>query len=455
MMEGMQLKRLAGLLSIIASGVVLLAWGSAMERRSPLAMSDLYPVYYHARILIEHEDPYLEKPEPYVRLRTEGFLDSKNIVVYGMPVIPCVYPPSSLIVLAPLALVRWQPAHLIWMGLISACLTLAGILIWSVGFADAPFLSAAFISFVLLNSETLIFEGNSGAIAAGLCIIAVWCFMRQKATVCGAICLAVSLALKPHDSALVWLCLLLCGGIYRKRALQTLIPTGVLLGIAIAWVGQVSPHWQRELAANIASISSPGSVNDPGPHSSTGLIINSAINAQTVFAVLWDHAVFYNLASYVFCGVLLLLWFIATRRSPITSGKVWLSLAFISALSMLPVYHRHHDSKLLMLAVPACVILWARGGFKGKLAVPFTAMAVFFNSDVPRAILTNLEAGIRLSTDSLSGKLLTILLARPAPLAIMAMAVFYLWVYWRVDIDSSAHGSAPAPAITLMAQPTS
>jgi hypothetical protein len=418
-------------------------------------MSDFYPVYYHARILIEHEDPYIERPETYVRLRSEGFLDSKNIAVYGMPVIPGVYPPTSLVVVTPLALLRWGPAHLVWMALISVCLTTAGFLIWSIGFPDAPLLSTVIVGFVLLNSETLLFEGNSGAIAAGFCIIAACCFMQRRLSFVGAVCFAVSLALKPHDSALIWLCFLVSGGLYRKRALQTLIPTVLLIAASVGWVSQISPHWEHKMTGAISFMSSRGGINDPGPHSATNLIINSAINAQTVFAVLWDEPGFYNLASYAFCAVLAALWFIASRRSPLTTARMWTSLAFFSALTMLPVYHRHHDSKLLMLALPACLVLWARRGAAGKLAVLFTSLAIVFTSDIPRALLTDFESATAFSADTVSGKLLTILLARPAPLAIMAMAIFYLWAYWRVDLDSHSANATETVSRDIVAHAAS
>ena len=429
------MKWLVGLVCILAGGAASTIWGTLLVHRSPIAMSDLYPVYYHARILMEHEDPYIERPAPYQRLQSEGFLDTKNIAVYGMPVIPCVYPPSSLVVVSPLALLRWGPAHLIWMGLISLCLTISALLVWLVASKHAPLVAAGLISFVLLNSETLLFEGNSAGIAIGLCIIGAWCFACGKQTVVGSVCLAISLALKPHDSALVWLCFVLSGGIYTRRALQTLIPTVLLIAVSVAWVSRVSPHWPQELKSNIQSISTHGAVNDPGPDSGTNLIVNSAVNAQTIFALFWDRPAFYNLASYLLCGVLLLAWVIATLRRPVTNSRIWVSLACLSAVSMLPVYHRHHDAKLLLLAVPACAMIFAKRRIAGILSIFFTLLAFTFNADIPRAILTNLEANLTFSNATLAGKVATLLLARPAPLAILAMAIFYLWAYWQVDLD--------------------
>jgi hypothetical protein len=416
---------------ILAGGAAFSMWGFVLARDSPKSMSDLYPIYNHARVLIEHQDPYIESAPTYDRLLSEGFLDSHSIAVYGLPIVPCVYPPTSLLLLTPLAMLHWGPAHFIWMGLIVSSLIIGSILIWTVTLDQAPLISAVLIGFVLINSESVLFEGNAAGVAVALCIVAVWSFVQERVVLLGSICLAISLALKPHDSALVWLCFLLCGTAYRKRALQSLLYVSVLAAVAVGWVRLVSPHWPRELASNVAALSLRGGVNDPGPHSSTGLIVNSAINLQTVFAVIWDKPAFYNFASYALCGLLFVFWLIRTIRSPMSIFRMWMSLAFISALSMLPIYHRHHDAKLLILGVPACALLWSRHRASGMVAFLVTGLAITMNADVPRAILTNLESTMSFSDTTIFGKVLTILLARPAPLAILAMAIFYLWVYWR------------------------
>jgi len=59
------------------------------------------------------------------------------------------------------------------------------------------------------------------------------------------LCLVVSLALKPHDAALIWLFFLLAGGTYRKRALQTLALFLVFAVPTVLWVTWLSPHWCR------------------------------------------------------------------------------------------------------------------------------------------------------------------------------------------------------------------
>lgn len=46
-----------------------------------------------------------------------------------------------------------------------------------------------------------------------LCIIAVWCFMKERLAIVGVVCLAVNLLMKPYDSDLMWLCFLLAGAV--------------------------------------------------------------------------------------------------------------------------------------------------------------------------------------------------------------------------------------------------
>ena len=96
----------------------------------------------------------------------------------------------------------------------------------------------------------------------------------------GILCLAVSLAIKPHDAGLVWLYFLLAGGVYRKRALQTLLITVVLGLSAFLWVSHVAPHWMRDWRSNLAAISAHGGLNEPGPASVTGRTAGMVIDLQ-------------------------------------------------------------------------------------------------------------------------------------------------------------------------------
>ena len=276
----------------------------------------------------------------------------------------------------------------------------------------------------------MLFQGNVAGIVVSLCVIATWCFFRERYVPLAIVCMAVSLAIKPHDSGFVWLYLLFIQR-YRKPALQVLLVTAMLILISALWVTHVAPGWPGELKANLISVSARGTGNDPGPASGSNTVANADVNLQAIFSVIKDEPAFYNPASYLVCAGLLLLWVIPTLRFRMTPYRFWVALAFLSALTMLPVYHRSHDAKLLMLAVPACALVWSASRRLGIACALVTSLAIATIADLPRVILTVAESSISFSSATISGKLATILLARPATLAILLMAVFYLWLYWR------------------------
>ncbi len=84
-------------------------------------------------------------------------------------------------------------------------LILAALLMWNVASEHAPLISGVLIGFFLANSVGLLFQGNVAGIVVSLCMIAAWCFFRNKFVLVGVLCLATSLAIKPHDSGLVQL----------------------------------------------------------------------------------------------------------------------------------------------------------------------------------------------------------------------------------------------------------
>ncbi len=113
-------------------------------------------------------------------------------------------------------------------------------------------------------------------------------------------------------------------------------------------------------------------------------------------------------------------------RRRFSQEGAWLALASIAALSMLPLYHRLHDTSLLLLAFPAFAMLWAKGGPTSWLALLFTGAGAVFTGDFPVQILAIQSAHLRASTPGLPGDVLTLALARPVPLVLLAMGILSL-----------------------------
>lgn len=422
---------------LLLSGAISVLWGFSIGRKNSGGPTDFQAVYYGARCLIEHHNPYsvsemegvyraagAESPSPTLRQR-------RLVSLY-------VNLPTTFLLIAPLEMLPLGVAQVLWMILTAGSLILAGFLMWSLGERHAPVLSACLIGFLLVNCEFVFSTGNTAGIVVGLAVVATWCFLQERFVLAGILCMAVSLAIKPHDAGLVWLYFLLAGGIRRKRALQTLVVTAVLVLASVLWVSRVAPHWMRDWHSNMAVISARGGFNDPGPTAVVANTFAKVISLQAVFSVFRDDPQFYNLATYLVCGLLLLVWLVATLRSRSSREKDWLALAAIVLLTLLVTYHRVYDAKLILLTVPACAMLWARGGPVRWIALVLNTAGIVLCSDIPLILLEELVQTLHLSTALLSGQFLTVVLDRPTTDILLITAIFYLWVYVRSVFYPSA-----------------
>jgi hypothetical protein len=399
--------------------IVFLLLGIGMESVSSTPMVDFKVLYYPAKCLLQHHDPY--QPSEVLRLyQAEGVyrqLDTPKILQI---VSQYLYFPSAFAITIPFALLSWGPAHLLWLALTIGSLILASFLIWDVAANDAPMLSALLTGLFLVNSGNLIALSNAAGIAIALCAIAVWCFMKDRWIAAGVICLAISLALKPQDAGLVWLYFLLSGGTHRKRALHTL---GVILLIGapgLLWTWHVAPHWIQEWHANAAAFSSHGGLNDPGPASTGRFGLGMLVNLSVFLSFFYDDPHFYNPASLLVASALFLLLMLAALRNRAQEQERWFALAAIAALSMLPVYHRQQDTKLLLLVIPACALLWNKGGAITRwLALLVSVTAFVVTGDI---LWIAVDVVFRLP-------LPLALRVFPIPLSLLALSLFYLWIY--------------------------
>lgn len=441
-------RRIALFWLIFCCGISAL-WGIFLDRASRDGKGDFKGVYCDARCLLEHRDPF-KAGEPlrvYLAERQDRGLLSD---VLQRTLAVDVYLPTTSIFIAPFAMLSYGLAQQLWMLLTAGGLILAAFLIWGSASSYAPVLSGALICFVLVNSEAIFGTGNTAGIVVSLCIVAVWCFFEEKFVWAGILCLSVSLAIKPHDAGTVWLYFLLAGGIYRKRALQTLVVATCLGLAALVWITPIAPHWMQELHSNILVAGLPGGTSDPSPVTAHASGPAMVISLQSTISVLRDNPRFYNPASYIVCGSLLLVWTVRTIRVHFSRANAWLALAAVVPLTLLVTYHRPYDAKLLLLVVPACALLWAEGRPIRWLALVVTSAGIVSTSDIPLAILLILTKNLHISTAGLSGEILTVLM-RPTPLILLVMGIFYLWVYLRHDPDRVVTADPATPRKTLLA----
>jgi hypothetical protein len=393
---------------------------------------DFKHIYYGTRCLIQHRNPYNVSELEGVYRAEGGERPSETLAAHQAVTIYRNLP-ATFIFVAPFAMLPWGPALLLWMMLTAGVFILAALLMWNIGESYAPNVSLFLICILLANCEMIFGSGNTAGIAVGLCVVAVWCFLQERFVLAGVLCLALSLAIKPHNAGLVWLYFLLAGGAYRKRALQALLITSVLSLVAILWVTPIAPHWMQELNANMLTTSAHGGINDPGPTSETGRYAYMIIDLQAAISVFRDDPRIYNPVSYLACGALLLVWSVRTIRARFSPSKAWIALAAVVPLTLLVTYHRPYDAKLLLLTIPACAMLWAEGRLIRWIAVLVTTAGVVLTADIPLALLVIFTRDLSINTASLSGLILKAVLTRPTPLILLAMSIFYLWIYLRCD----------------------
>jgi len=393
-------------------------------------MLDFRRVYNSSRCLLQKCDPYNQSD--VLRLYRAGGAsypaDNDDLIIF---VTRDVYPPSEFAVTLPFAAMSPGVAQTMWIVAIAVCFLLACALMWVFGSRYAPVLSGALLGLILALGFPQLFYGNEGCLDVGLVGVAVGCFLLERWEVAGVVCMATALVLKPHDSGLVWLFFLLAGGNLRRRAWQSLALASAVSLPVFLWTWHLSPHWPRELIENLRAFTIHGGFDDPGPTAAIEHGTCAITSLQALLSNLRDDPRFYNLASIALTAPLLLIGAVVTLRAKPKQATVWLGLAAIASFTLLPVYHRIYDAKLLILTVPACALLWAEGGRLRWVALALTTLAQLVTGELVWSVVLVCVERLHLSAATLHGPTVGALFSIPVPLTLLVLGCFYLWVYVR------------------------
>jgi hypothetical protein len=417
-------ERRKGLIIVFLGAFIFLAIGTVWSLVAEVSLGDFKVVYYSARCLLQHADPYNENEVLRV-YNAEGRERASEPPLDREVKTRFFYPPTAFIVTVPIALLGFTAGKLLWMFLCAGTFILATFLMYDVAADYAPLVAGVLCGLLLAGSFWLLMIGNSAAIAVSLCAIATWCFYRDRFVWTGVICLALSLAVKPNDSGLVWLFFLLAPA-FRKRALQSLAMLVVLSLPYLLWVTHIAPHWLTELRTNMASFSGTGGIVDPGLTGMAGKNMDCIVQLQTAVSVFFADPSTWTVITWCICAPLLLLWAYRTLKTRSTGPAIWLGLAAAAPLTVLPTYHFQHDAKLLLIAIPACALLWSKSSRAANFALLVTLGAILINGDIFSAIRILLTRSIVVPHPGFISHLVTLLLTRPGPLVLLTMAVFYL-----------------------------
>jgi len=431
---------------LVCCGLSVL-WGVSVAQ-SPNGFADMKAAYYATGCLIGGHNPYkVGELDSYEAGRGQQV---KGTAMFRQDLTVYMNLPATFVLLAPLAMLPFGVANAIWLSVAAVVLMAAAWLMWHQGARHAPSASLALICVILANNEIVFEVGNTAALIVGLCALAAWCFVEKRFELAGVFCLGVSLAVKPHDAGFIWLYFLLAGGIYRRRAMQSLLVAAVPVVAGFLWVGHVAPHWMRDWQANMAAISGAGGLNQPGPYSVTGVKGGMVIDLQSAITVFSSNPKIYNLVSYAICGAFLVVWTVRTVKLRSSRAHAWLGLAAVMAPTILITYHRSQDAKLLLLAIPACAMLWSKRGVIGWLAMVLTSLSIVFTADIPLTIWVMLRPYMPVGMSGTLGRILAVIFLVPTPLILLAMGILYLWAYVKSDAVLCAPAKVEKPKGSLL-----
>jgi hypothetical protein len=415
-------------LHLLAFFLCSLALFTAGGARVFHSSNDFVPVYTGARCLLHGCNPYDSSQLQQQFFQAGGHAAELPSWDIDIP----VYPPSTLLVLSPLALLRLPAARLLWF-LLNGCLFVtAAAVILTMCPRSNRWLATILVSFFLLTGGILLVLGQPVVFASSLLIIGTCCLLRGRFLRLGALLLMLSLAVKPQIGGLIVLYLLVrriqwrYAAVAMAGALALLLSAGMILGLHPR-----SADWTSALRTNLSAALSAGGSEDPRPANVQAV---GDTNLQVLTSIFFPDARRFNLAAYAVFMTLLAAWTVAVLRAHASMEMHLIALAALSVLSLTPVYHRSYDTRLLLVTVPGVLIVFQKRRILGA------AIAVL-------TILTTVSLQYRVQVFLLQHaefeklqqrKFLFILLLRQQILEIVILFCIYLIAIFSLRFSSSA-----------------
>ena len=333
------------------------------------AANDFVPVYTGARCLLHDCNPYDTKQLEQQFFQAGGHPGELPSWDIDVP----VYPPSTFLALSPLALFPFPAARLIWF-LINVCFfVISAAMILSLSPPPHRWLATGLASFFLLTGGILLVLGQPAIFSISLLVIGCCLFLRGRYLSLASALWVLSLVVKPQIGGLIILYFLMQRMHARYAVVAMTGAFGVLVSAGV--VLSVHPHsadWLGTLQSNLSSTLSPGGSADPRPANPQAI---GDTNLQALTSIWVNPAHAFNLCAYALFVCLLLILIVAVAWKGARSALHWPALAALVVLSLLPVYHRFYDTRLLLLTVPAVLVVFQKRRVLGALIAAVTALA--------------------------------------------------------------------------------
>jgi hypothetical protein len=354
------------LLALCISALVMFALAGA---RVTQASNDFVPVYTGARCLLHGCNPYDTTQLEQQFYQAGGHASELPSWQIDVP----VYPPSTFLVLSPLALLTFPAARVIWFLLNGFLLFTAALLIQDMSPPQHRWLATILVCYFVITAEIVLVLGQPAVFAISLVIIGSYLFLRGRFLPAGAFLFLLSLAVKPQIGGLIVLYMLL-RRIHWRYAAMAMAGAGALLLSASLILGHHprSAAWASTLRANLSATLSPGGSADPRPENQQAI---GDLNLQSLTSIFFPEAQTFNAVAYSVFLALLALGILVLLRSSASRETHFISLAALSVLSLMPVYHRFYDTRLLLLSIPAIGIIFQKRRVLGALIALLTLLA--------------------------------------------------------------------------------
>jgi hypothetical protein len=351
-----------------------------------------------------------------------------------------MYPPSAFLALSPLALLPYPVAQLFW-SLLNICLFVtSAILVRSLCPQSNRWLATALVSMILVSSGMMLSLGNPAIFAISLLIIGSYFFLRDRFLPLGAILLMLSLAVKPHIGGLIVLYLLV-RGIHRRYVVAAMAGAlALLLSACLALsLHPRSAGWITNLRTNISAAEEPGGVNDYRPTNKAAFYF---INLQAVTSVIFADAREFQAAAWAVFLALLAALIAAVLRTQVGLKAHLLSLGALAPLTLIPVYHRYYDARLLLISIPAILIVYQKRRLLGACIGALTILVLISVQSRMQAFLMAHAMWQKV----LGNKLLFIVLLRQQNLELPILICLYLVAIYSLRFCISQAAATPSPA---------
>ena len=319
-------------------------------RRALTDMGDFAVMYTSTRAFNAGANPY----EP-AAIRA-AWLEANHNRPTNPPEDLALYPPTTYLLLSPLALLDWNSVRWAWI-----CINLIGVAVLIVVLTRywpeklSPWKTAFVAAFILGFGpiHTAFAKGQLAVVVAAILALAVVAEIRN-AVVLAAILIGLAAALKPQIAAPV-VVLYLLQRKWKAIAVIAAVTCG-LLGIAwlrLSWAGI---SWISSMLRNVGLAAQPGGVYDPSP---TNPVAYQLVNTSALLHRLTGNpAVAAVVLTAIGVAVCFCLWKRAAYCADLLADPT--AFAAASVLGLVLIAHRYYDAAVLVF-----VFVWALSGKSG------------------------------------------------------------------------------------------